>query len=35
MRNALAKRLNDRGVEPKRASRWLHSSVLRIVKRTA
>jgi DNA invertase Pin-like site-specific DNA recombinase len=31
----IAKRLNDRGVEPKRASRWLHSSVLRIVKRTA
>jgi DNA invertase Pin-like site-specific DNA recombinase len=31
----IAKRLNDRGVEPKRANRWLHSSVLRIVKRTA
>jgi site-specific DNA recombinase len=30
----IAKRLNDRGVEPKRASRWLHSSVLRIVKRS-
>jgi site-specific DNA recombinase len=31
----IAKRLNNRGVVPKRASRWLHSSVLRIVKRTA
>jgi hypothetical protein len=31
----IAKRLNDRGVEPKRANLWLHSSVLRIVKRTA
>jgi DNA invertase Pin-like site-specific DNA recombinase len=31
----IANLLNDRGVEPKRASRWLHSSVLRIVKRTA
>jgi DNA invertase Pin-like site-specific DNA recombinase len=26
--------LNDRGVEPKRAKRWLHSSVLRILART-
>src|SRR6516225_11944981 len=31
----VAKRLNERGFEPKRASRWLHSSVLRIVKRNA
>jgi site-specific DNA recombinase len=31
----IAKLLNDRGVEPKRATQWLHSSVLRIVKRTA
>jgi hypothetical protein len=31
----VAKRLNDRGIEPKRATRWLHSSVLRIVKRVA
>jgi site-specific DNA recombinase len=31
----IAKRLNDRGIEPKRATRWLHSSVLRIVKRAA
>ena len=31
----IAKRLNDRGIEPKRATRWLHSSVLRIVKRVA
>ncbi len=26
--------LNDRGVEPKRAKRWLHNSVLRILART-
>jgi site-specific DNA recombinase len=31
----IAKRLNDRGIEPKRATHWLHSSVLRIVKRAA
>jgi site-specific DNA recombinase len=31
----IAKRLNDRGIEPKRATQWLHSSVLRIVKRAA
>jgi site-specific DNA recombinase len=31
----IAQRLNDRGIEPKRATRWLHSSVLRIVKRPA
>jgi len=31
----IAMRLNDRGIEPKRATRWLHSSVLRIVKRVA
>ncbi|HEV3194352.1 MAG TPA: recombinase family protein, partial [Polyangiaceae bacterium] len=30
----IAKQLNDRGVEPKRASWWIHSSVLRIVKRS-
>jgi DNA invertase Pin-like site-specific DNA recombinase len=27
--------LNDRGIEPKRATRWLHGSVLRIMKRAA
>jgi DNA invertase Pin-like site-specific DNA recombinase len=32
---AIAQKLNDRGIEPKRASRWLHSSVLRIVQRPA
>ena len=32
---AIAQKLNDRCIEPKRATRWLHSSVLRIVKRTA
>lgn len=31
----IAKQLNDHGIEPKRASRWLHSSVLRIVQRPA
>ena len=31
----IAALLNDRGVEPKRAKRWLHSSVLRILARTA
>jgi DNA invertase Pin-like site-specific DNA recombinase len=31
----IAQKLNDRGIEPKRASRWLHSSVLRIVQRPA
>jgi hypothetical protein len=31
----IAKRINERGVEPKRSSRWLHSSVLRIVRRIA
>jgi site-specific DNA recombinase len=31
----IAKRLNDRGIQPKRATHWLHSSVLRIVKRAA
>jgi DNA invertase Pin-like site-specific DNA recombinase len=31
----IAAMLNDRGVEPKRAKRWLHSSVLRILARTA
>ena len=31
----IAKRLNDRGIQPKRATCWLHSSVLRIVKRAA
>ncbi len=31
----IAKRLNDRGIQPKRAMPWLHSSVLRIVKRAA
>jgi DNA invertase Pin-like site-specific DNA recombinase len=31
----IATLLNDRGVEPKRAKRWLHSSVLRILARTA
>jgi DNA invertase Pin-like site-specific DNA recombinase len=31
----IAKRLNDRAIEPKRATQWLHSSVLRIVKRAA
>jgi DNA invertase Pin-like site-specific DNA recombinase len=30
----IAALLNDRGVEPKRAKRWLHSSVLRILART-
>jgi site-specific DNA recombinase len=29
----IAKKLNDRGIVPKRAKTWLHSSVLRIVKR--
>jgi len=27
--------LNAKGIEPKRAKKWLHSSVLRIVKRPA
>jgi hypothetical protein len=27
--------LNDRGIKPKRGKRWVHSSVLRIVKRKA
>jgi len=31
----IAALLNDQGVEPKRAKRWLHSSVLRILARTA
>ena len=31
----IAAMLNDQGVEPKRAKRWLHSSVLRILARTA
>src|SRR5262249_33965196 len=31
----IAALLNDRGIEPKRGGRWLHSSVLRIVKRPA
>jgi site-specific DNA recombinase len=31
----IAKRLNERGIEPTRATQWLHSSVLRIVKRAA
>jgi DNA invertase Pin-like site-specific DNA recombinase len=31
----IAEMLNDRGVEPKRAKRWRHSSVLRIVSRCA
>jgi len=30
----IAAMLNDRGVEPKQAKRWLHSSVLRILART-
>ena len=30
---AIAKRLNDRGLMPKRARRWLHSSILGIVQR--
>jgi hypothetical protein len=30
----IAEMLNTRGVEPKRAKRWRHSSVLRIVSRT-
>src|SRR5262245_32369837 len=30
----IAAMLNDQGVEPKRAKRWLHSSVLRILART-
>jgi site-specific DNA recombinase len=32
---AIAQKLNDRGIEPKRADRWIHSSVLRIVHRPA
>jgi DNA invertase Pin-like site-specific DNA recombinase len=31
----IAEMLNEKGVEPKRAKKWLHSSVLRIVSRTA
>ena len=31
----IAALLNNRGVEPKRAKRWLHSSVLRILARIA
>jgi site-specific DNA recombinase len=31
----IAQKLNDRGIEPKRANRWIHSSVLRIVQRPA
>jgi DNA invertase Pin-like site-specific DNA recombinase len=31
----IATLLNDEGIEPKRAKRWLHSSVLRILARTA
>jgi DNA invertase Pin-like site-specific DNA recombinase len=31
----IAEMLNTRGVEPKRAKRWRHSSVLRIVSRSA
>jgi site-specific DNA recombinase len=31
----IADMLNEKGVEPKRAKKWLHSSVLRIVKRPA
>jgi Recombinase len=31
----IADMLNEKGVEPKRAKKWLHSSVLRIVKRSA
>jgi DNA invertase Pin-like site-specific DNA recombinase len=31
----IAEALNERGVKPKRAKRWLHSSVLRILARTA
>jgi DNA invertase Pin-like site-specific DNA recombinase len=31
----IPKWLNDRGIEPKRATQWLHSSVLLIVKRAA
>jgi DNA invertase Pin-like site-specific DNA recombinase len=31
----IATLLNERGVEPKQAKRWLHSSVLRILARTA
>jgi hypothetical protein len=31
----IAEMLNERGVKPKRADRWLHSSVLRILARTA
>jgi site-specific DNA recombinase len=31
----IAKRLNERGFQLKRATQWLHSSVLRIVKRAA
>ena len=31
----IAALLNDQAVEPKRAKRWLHSSVLRILARTA
>jgi DNA invertase Pin-like site-specific DNA recombinase len=31
----IAAMLNDQGVEPKRAKTWLHSSVLRILARTA
>jgi DNA invertase Pin-like site-specific DNA recombinase len=29
----IAERLNERGIRPKRAEKWLHSSVLRIVSR--
>jgi hypothetical protein len=31
----IATLLNDQGIEPKRAKKWLHSSVLRILARTA
>ena len=31
----IAELLNGRGVKPKRAKRWLHSSVLRILSRLA
>jgi len=32
---AIAEMLNDHGVTPKRAKRWLHSSLPRIVSRAA
>jgi hypothetical protein len=31
----IAAMLNERGIEPKKAKKWLHSSVLRILARTA